>query len=198
MYGNVNIIATSRLANLIRTKHMLPIHQNANEYGDFLHETYANLLVAHLACALIGFPTDMQKQTRNQNFFLYIHMQTIAAKFWNCLLHLRAHSMLRPRQMFGPLCICMQGWSYVLRFSFTLTHTHPHTWSHAPQCSLACMHTWWYFQVPRLRPQRRYPNTGEPCGQTLKACNAKNWWPANRFVEFCTCQVEDTRTWNCF
>ena len=106
---------------------MLPIHQNANEYGDFLHETYANLLVAHLACALIGFPTDMQKQTRNQNFFLYIHMQTIAARFWNCLLHLRAHSMLRPRQMFGPLCICMQGWSYVLRFSFTLTHTHTHT-----------------------------------------------------------------------
>ena len=81
MYGNVNIIATSRLANLIRTKHMLPIHQNANEYGDFLHETYANLLVAHLACALIGFPTDMQKQTRNQIFFLYIHMQTIAARF---------------------------------------------------------------------------------------------------------------------
>ena len=81
MYGNVNIIATSRLANLIRTKHMLPIHQNANEYDDFLHETYANLLVAHLAFALIGFPTDMQKQTRNQIFFLYIHMQTIAARF---------------------------------------------------------------------------------------------------------------------
>ena len=67
MYGNVNIIATSRLANLIRTKHMLPIHQNANEYD--------------LAFALIGFPTDMQKQTRNQIFFLYIHMQTIAARF---------------------------------------------------------------------------------------------------------------------
>ena len=129
MYGNVNMIATSRLANLIRTKHMLPIHQNANEYGDFLHETYANLLVAHLACALIGFPTDMQKQTRNQFFFFF----TFTCK--QLLLGFEIVSSTCGPTRCYVLDKCSAPFAFACKvdlmfYDFLLhlhTHTHPHT-----------------------------------------------------------------------